>query len=152
MKTLVLFDSYFGNTQKVAEAVARTLGGEALSVKEFQPAALNGVELLVVGSPTRGFRPSEGMTAFFKSLPEDALKGVKVAVFDTRVDVKTLNNKFLSFMVKLFGYADKPMAKALTKAGGELCGAPEGFIVEDREGPLRKGELERAAAWAKTLK
>jgi len=35
--------------------------------------------------------------------------------------------------------------------GGYLAAEPEGFIVEDSEGPLKKGELERAASWAKGI-
>ncbi len=34
---------------------------------------------------------------------------------------------------------------------GYLAAEPEGFIVEDSEGPLKKGELERAAIWAKGI-
>jgi hypothetical protein len=54
-------------------------------------------------------------------------------------------------MVKLFGYAAIPIANRLRKKGGELALPPEGFIVEGTEGPLRRGELERAADWARQL-
>jgi len=36
------------------------------------------------------------------------------------------------------------------KSGTQVV-EPEGFIVEGKEGPLKEGEVERAAAWAKTL-
>ena len=32
-----------------------------------------------------------------------------------------------------------------------MVATPEGFIVTDTEGPLREGELERAAEWARGL-
>jgi hypothetical protein len=54
-------------------------------------------------------------------------------------------------MVKLFGYAAKPIANRLTKKGGVLTMEPEGFFVEGTEGPLTDGELERAAAWAQRI-
>jgi hypothetical protein len=55
------------------------------------------------------------------------------------------------FVVKLFGYAAKPIADRLKKKGGELTIPPEGFLVKGTEGPLKEGELERAADWAKSL-
>jgi len=54
-------------------------------------------------------------------------------------------------MVRLFGYAAAPIAKRLKSKGGELVLAPEGFVVKDTEGPLKEGELDRAAAWARQL-
>jgi hypothetical protein len=54
-------------------------------------------------------------------------------------------------MVKIFGYAAEPMAAKLKKKGGTVKNAPEGFIVGGTEGPLKDGELERAAAWTKEL-
>jgi hypothetical protein len=55
----------------------------------------------------------------------------------------------LRFSIKLFGYAAKPMAEALTRKGGALAMPPEGFLVNGTEGPLQEGELERAAEWAR---
>ncbi len=54
-------------------------------------------------------------------------------------------------MVKLFGYAAKPILAALQKKGGQAVAADEGFYVNASEGPLRDGELGRAAAWAAKL-
>jgi len=54
-------------------------------------------------------------------------------------------------MIKLFGYAAKPIAGMLKKKGGSLVQQPEGFYVKDSEGPLKDGELERAARWAQSL-
>ena len=58
---------------------------------------------------------------------------------------------FLKFMAGLFGYAAEPIAKRLKKAGGDEAVTPAGFIVTDTEGPLKEGELERAAAWVKQI-
>jgi hypothetical protein len=74
-----------------------------------------------------------------------------VAAFDTRVEVAKVNSAFLTFMVKLFGYAAEPIARGLKKKGGLLVGTPAGFFVLGKEGPLEEGELERAASWAKQL-
>jgi len=142
MTSLVVFESFFGNTEVVARAIAEALeaGGEAraLRVSELEKHHLDGVQLLVVGSATRAFRPSPGTQAWLRT---------RVAAFDTRVDVA----RFLTFMVRLFGYAAAPIEKALVRAGGEVAGPAAGFIVEDKEGPLREGETDRARAWARGL-
>ena len=153
MKTIVLYDSVFGNTEKIAQAIGAALPAAAAVVRvtEAGEDTLAGVNLLIVGSPTRAFRPSEGMQNFLKRLPAGGLKGVKVAAFDTRMDVKEVNNKILTVMVSIFGYAAKPIADGLVKRGGELILPPEGFIVKGGEGPLKEGELERAGAWAKKI-
>ena len=153
MNVLVVYDSYFGNTEKVAQRIAETLGEDIPVVRagNVTKDKLNGLDLLVLGSPTRAFKPSDATNAFLKKLPKDQLKGVKVATFDTRMDEVKLGNPVLKFMVGIFGYAAKPMAEKLVKNGGVLVGEPAGFIVLDSEGPLQEGELERAAEWAKGL-
>ena len=153
MNILVAYDSYFGNTEKVAYKVAETLG-ENVPVHRVQDVSsdmLSGLDMLVLGSPTRAFKPSDATNAFLKKLSKDQLWGVKVATFDTRMDEVKLGNPVLKFMVGIFGYAAKPMADKLVKNGGVLVGEPAGFIVLDSEGPLQEGELERVAEWAKKL-
>lgn len=155
MKALILFDSYFGNTEKIARSIAASLADKAevevLRVSETKAEQLLGIQLLVVGSPTRGFRPSEATQAFLNSLPKDSLKGINAAAFDTRIDPAGVTSKMLKFLVKSFGYADKTMVSELQKKGASLVSIGQGFIVINSEGPLKDGELERAAEWGKTL-
>jgi hypothetical protein len=73
---------------------------------------------------------------------------VRVAAFDTRFKADELDSSGLRFLVKTGGYAAKRIADRLKRAGGSLVVPPEGFYVEDTEGPLKPGELERAADWA----
>lgn len=153
MKTLIVYDSVFGNTEQIALAVADALESkgdvQTLRVSDAKPEHLDGLEWLMVGSPTRGFRPTEAITKFLNEISTRSLKGVKVAAFDTRISVAKVKSRFLSTMVRLFGYAAPPIAKKLQRKGGTLVIPPEGFIVKDTEGPLEEGELERAAQWAK---
>lgn len=155
MKTLVLYDSVFGNTEKVARAIAASLGAhgsvEILRPEQVAPEQLVEVDLLVVGSPTRGFRPTEAMMGLLGRIRAKALSGVKVAAFDTRFKADELDSAGVRFIVKTGGYAAKRIADRLKKAGGSLIAPPEGFYVEDTEGPLKAGELERAAGWAESL-
>jgi len=155
MKTLIVYDSYFGNTEKIAEAVGGALAQQnevsLVRVSEVKPDQLQGIQLLAVGSPTRAFRPSDGTRAFLRELAPGSLNGVSVAAFDTRINPADTNSGFLRFMVRLFGYAAQPIAKDLQKKGGRLVGQPAGFEVKESEGPLKDGELERAASWASSL-
>ena len=153
MKALVIYDTFFGNTEQVARAISDSLGAEsaAIRVTEAKHEQLKGLGLLVVGSPTRAFRPSKPINDFLNGIPRDALRGVRVAAFDTRMSEADIGSPLLGFMVKVFGYASKPISDKLVRKGGELAAQPEGFIVEASEGPLRSGELERAAAWAKRI-
>lgn len=150
MKTLILYDSIFGNTQKIAQAIAGSLDcPDVLQVANANLKQLTGLDLLIIGSPTRGFRPTPAIVTFLKSIPNHGLQGVNVAAFDTRIALSTISSAVLRSMVNFFGYAAQPIANQLQKKGGSLILPPTGFFVDASEGPLTAGELERAAAWAK---
>jgi flavodoxin I len=154
MKTLVLFESFFGNTEKIARTVGTALNladSDIVRISEMKPGQLDGVELLIVGTPTRAFQASPDTKTFLKGLPAKSLAGKKVAAFDTRAVMTEKTPGFLKFMAGIFGYAAEPMHKALIKKGGTQAQAPAGFFVLDSEGPLKDGELERAAEWARGI-
>ena len=142
METLIIYDTQNGNTKQAAETMGEALGCAVRPATEVNSADLEGVVRLVVGSPTHGGQMTEPVSALLKSAP--SLEGVKVAAFDTRTDV---------FMNRLlpWGYAAPKIAKRLTACGGTLVVEPEGFIVLGMQGPLKEGELARAAAWAEEL-
>ena len=58
MKTLVIYDSIFGNTEKVAQAIATALDTTAQPVGQVTSVVLTDLDLLVIGSPSRSFRPT----------------------------------------------------------------------------------------------
>ena len=155
MKTLVVYDSMFGNTEKIARAVGDALGSmeevQVVKTSAVTSEMLRQASLLLVGSPTHGFNPSKDMKVFLAGLAAGSLNGKRAAAFDTRADVKQINNKMLTFFTNLMGYAAENIAKQLQKKGAALVSPSEGFIVEDKEGPLREGELERATDWAKKI-
>jgi len=152
MKALIIYDSVFGNTERVAQAMGDALEprGEVGTRRtaDVAPEDLTDVDVLIVGSPTRGFQPTPDTKKLLKRIPAGGLESVRVAAFDTRFAVEEMDSGLLRFLVKWFGYAAKPIATRLERKGGDLIVAPEGFIVEGTEGPLRDGELERAAGWA----
>ncbi|NCC34285.1 MAG: flavodoxin family protein [Chloroflexia bacterium] len=148
---LVIYDSAFGNTERIAQAIAAALAPQAIPVNQAEVSQLRGLDLLVVGSPTRGFRPTEGIARLLNGLPKKHLIGTRVAAFDTRIVLETIDSKALRFIVDKGGYAANTLAKALEKKGGGLATPAEGFFVTGEQGPLKDGELERAAAWAGRL-
>ena len=155
MKTLIIYDSAFGNTEKIAKAIGDAIGPkEDVSVLRITSVGLDqlkSLDLLIVGSPTQGFRPTKAISGFLETIPKDGLKNVRIAAFDTRIDVADIKQGALRAMVKMGGYAAKHIEDALKKKGAVPVMPPEGFFVKDREGPLRDGELERAATWAKQI-
>jgi len=161
MKSLVVYESWFGNTRRVAEEIADALAAagevELASVDDPLP-SFEDVDLLVVGAPThvhglssrasrkkaieqRGRDGDEGIgvRGWLEELP--ILASPLVAVFDTRADKPAL----------LVGSASHKIASRLRKRGYRLVGEPQSFFVEGTPGPLEEGELERAAEWARSL-
>jgi flavodoxin len=142
MKAHIVYDSAYGNTKTVAEAVAQELkafSATAVSVAEFDPGRLAAGDLLVVGSPINGWRPTPRITQLLGQLANGKLKGVDAAAFDTRV-------RFF-----IHGDAAKKMTKLLKDGGAHVISSPAMFYVRGTEGPLRSGELEKAASWAAEL-
>jgi hypothetical protein len=160
MRTLVVVESMWGNSRAIAEAVARGVGAEAEVVEVGDaPAQLPAeVALLVVGGPTHAFSMSRsstrreavergassrghdrGIREWLAGLPRSGR--IDVATFDTRASQARL----------LPGSAAKAAAKEVHRQHlGRVVGT-ESFFVEDVQGPLRDGELERAEAWGAAL-
>ncbi len=145
MKVLLVFDTVQGNTDMVARAIAAALIPSEVKILrpgEVTPADFKFIDLLVVGSPTMGGRPTQPMQGFLSGIPADALKGIKAVAFDTRLKAG---------WVKIFGYAAERIAASIKNKGGNLVAPPEGFFVLGSKGPLKEGELERAKEWIKVI-
>jgi flavodoxin len=147
MQALVIYDSAFGNTAVVARAIAEGLDATATAVQQATIDGLAGIEMLAVGSPTQGGRPTKIVTQFLDQIPGDSLRGVRVLAFDTRMDIDE-QTFGLRLLMRTIGYAAPRIASALERKGGVLAAPPEGFIVEGKEGPLRGSEEIRARSWA----
>jgi flavodoxin I len=154
MKTIIIYDSLYGNTEKIAEAIGQALApqGEVIlkKVVEAKIDDLEDISLLIVGSPTHGGRATPAMQEFLRSIPNGTLRNAKVAAFDTRFEEK--NKGFvLRLVMKIFQFAAPRITRELKIKGVGMAIEPEGFVVEEKEGPLKAGELERAALWAKNI-
>jgi flavodoxin len=144
MNALVVYDSLYGNTEKIAHVVAAAL--ETCGPTRIQPVSKvssipSGTDLLVVGGPTHGHTINEGIASFLDRVQRSGISGMAVTAFDTRVD----------WPVLLSGSAARGIGKQLRRKGGNLIVEPGSFLVDGREGPLKDGELERAASWAQQI-
>jgi flavodoxin len=142
VKAMVVYDSQYGNTAKIAQAIGGAIGSRVVLVGDVSPLDLKELDLLIVGSPTHGGWYTPGIKGFLEALPP--LEGFRVVAFDTRT--ASIWNRLLPF-----GYAAPRIARKLEGNGGTLLAPPEGFVVLGIEGPLKAGELERAAGWARAL-
>jgi hypothetical protein len=164
-QALVVYESFFGNTAHVADAVAGALRLEGWSarvvdVAQVCDADMDGVDLLVVGAPTHAFsmsRPSTraeavdrggrgdyergGMREWLEELPVATSPERIAATFDTRV----------SKVRHLPASAARTAARTLRHKGFQVLGKPAGFIVQDVEGPLESRETEHAIAWGRAI-
>ena len=161
MRSLVVCESWFGNTRQVAEAIGEALGAEGevrvISVDDPLP-KLDEFDLLVVGAPTHVHGLSSkrsrksaidqqgqngeigiGVRGWLDALP--LLGKPQAAVFDTRAHKSEM----------LVGSAAHGIAKRMRKRGYHLACEPESFFVDGTPGPLEDGELERAAEWGRAL-
>lgn len=140
MKALVLYDSNFGSTKLIAETIASELNASVMSVDRIKNDDLRNIDLLVVGSPIIGWRPTEKMQQCLGTLDNQLLKNIKVTTFDTRV--------------KLFIHGDamQQMLKSLAKKGAIVITKPQAFYVKGKEGILLDGEVNNAKNWANLIK
>ena len=146
MQTLVAHDSLYGNTKAVARAICDALPGETqlLHTGQVNAGDLETVDLLIVGSPTHGALPTEAIRSLLDRIGAPVREGAKAATFDTRLSWGLLE--------RWGGFAAPKMAHTLKGKSWTLAGAPGGFMVRGlTKGPLKRDELERAAAWAKEL-
>lgn len=155
MNVLIIYDTIFGNTEQIARAIGTGIGSEAqvsiVRVSDVKPDQLKGMQLLIIGSPTRAFSPSPAMKEFLGSILANSLRGVRVAAFDTRIAAHGAGALIFNPLAAVFGYAAEPIANRLAKCGGQQVIPPEGFFVLDSEGPLKEGEIERAKEWGRKV-
>jgi flavodoxin len=146
MKSLVIYDSQFGNTEAVARTVGETLNcPQVRHADAVEPADLQALDLLVVGSPTQGGRPTKAIQKLLDEIPDKTLNHTRVAAFDTRASARGF---FLRALMELIGCAAPKIDAKLRARGGTQAVKPAGFLVTGTEGPLQDGELRRAVEWA----
>jgi hypothetical protein len=164
MRALVVFESMFGNTQHVAEAIVeginRHVAAELVEVNDApRDIGTPDVDLLVIGGPTHALGMSRqktrqdamtqdgrdagsaglGMREWIGSLSRPSADGQAVA-FDTRID-----------RPRIPGSAARAAERRLRKLGFRILAPAESYYVAGTPGPLVDGELDRARRWGEGL-
>jgi hypothetical protein len=163
MRALVVYESMFGDTQLVAEAIAAGLSSRmSVDIAEVGAAPTvvgTEVDLLIVGGPTHAFGMSRprtredatrqagrdvvskgiGLREWLEALQHQSGSG-PAAAFDTRIN-----------RPRLPGSAAHGAERRLRHLGFHISSPAQSFYVEGTDGPLVKGELERAQRWGREL-
>jgi hypothetical protein len=164
MRAVVVYESMYGNTRAVAEAVAAKLGAPAIPVARATSDRLLGADLVIVGGPTHGLsmsrpntrkaaadgaaKPGSGLTlepdatgpGVREWLAEHAGEVPAAAAFDTRIAMPAV----------LTGRASRKIANILRGKHVTLIAPPQSFLVT-KQNQLLPGQLDRARAWAAEL-
>jgi flavodoxin len=168
MRAVVIYESMYGNTHLVADAIADGLRSGAdttvLPLREADAATLTDVDLIVVGGPTHVHGMSRTSTR--KSAIETAEKpGATLELdhdaegdglrewFDAVAALPRLAGAFDTRMhgpAVFTGRASKGIAKRLQAHGSELLAEPESFLVT-KENHLDDDELQHARRWGASL-
>jgi flavodoxin len=98
MKSIVIYYSETGNTEKVARAISRGMGTPCKTLKEIKPEDVSGYDLICLGTPVHAFAPAKPVREFLEKLPN--FQGKKGAGFCTmhaagdRQTLKIIKEKF----------------------------------------------------------
>ena len=167
MKTVVVYESMYGNTHQVAECIAEAARtkGEVVVVPVSGATAevVAGADVLIVGGPTHAHGMTSAMTR--RGAVADAEKkhlqldpdavGMGLREWFDRLDPKqharavAFDTRFDGPLV-FTGRAAKGISKRLHDHGFALCAEPESFLV-DKANHLVDGEADRARRWAADL-
>jgi hypothetical protein len=165
MDAIVVYESMYGDTRAIAEAIGDGLGALAVLPVHDAQGHQGTADLLVVGGPTHahglatkhsrrvaaesasgrgrshvepGATQEPDLRTWLRDLSPAAAH--HAATFDTRLKGSTW----------MTGSASRVIARHLRRIGIDVV-ASESFLVEEAEGPLKPGELERARAWGAEL-
>ena len=136
MKILIVYDTYYGNTQKVAEFIKDQINEDSVDLIKIDVITQNQIDaadLVIIGGPTRAFNMTKKVR---KAIKKYNFKNKKFWAFDTRSKLEDVDSKFLLNMVKRFGYAAEKIEKKIIRKGGIKVMDYGFYFVKDIEGPL----------------
>jgi len=159
MHAIVVYESHWGNTAAIAEAIAEGIGegAQAMPTSAATPAVVAEADLVVAGGPVNALtlptaQVRASIAADGKYTPPPDLSHPSL-----RVWLEALPHRdaaAASFETRLKwspGGATGTIDRGLRKAGFRTISKAQKFIVSGTYGPLRDGEVERARAWGADL-
>jgi flavorubredoxin len=134
-KALVIYDSKFGNTAKVANALVQGLAAQGIEAESANVVLvaidrLSEYDALLIGGPTHRQKTSELMGMFLDRLDRAHVSGKVGFAFDTKAE-----DRFA-------GSAGRRIERKLKKLGMKVVMPCASAIVVGREGPLKEGTEE----------
>jgi hypothetical protein len=160
MRALIVYESMFGNTRALANAVADGLATGAttsvVAVTEAPTVVGPDIDLLVVGGPTHALslsRPATRADAVTQGAAPitSVQRGIREWLADVRFAGELAVAAFDTRAGHVPGSAARAALRRLRRRGGTVVGPAASFAVSATPGPLADGELERARAWGASL-
>lgn len=161
MHAIVVYESYWGNTAKVAKAIAEGIGDGARACATDEAAAddVANADLIVAGSPVFAFGlPTEKIRENLRQSESTASPGPDLSHPSLRSWLDALprgRGRSAAFETRLWWSprgATGTIEQRLSARGYPPLAKAKKFVVQGGSGPLREGELERAKAWGQALR
>lgn len=152
IKGIVIYDTSYGNTKKIAETLTDTLKESGIEtdlfdIKSVKQLNAKNYNFLALGSPTKYGTMSFAMKFFLGKVKSEEWKNKPFMAFDTEnpenVEKSRAENKNWSAAEKI---AEKLREKNMTEVLPVLKGLVQGW-----KGPLVEGEVERTKDYAREL-
>jgi menaquinone-dependent protoporphyrinogen IX oxidase len=152
MNSIIVYDTSYGNTKKIAETIAETLKESGMEVtlfkvNEVKKLSAKDYNLLVLGSPTKFGTMTFAMKWFLGKVKSEEWMNKPFAAFDTEnpenIEQSQLQNKEWSAAEKI---AEKLKEKKMNQLAPVLR-----TLVLGQKGPLVEGEINRARDYASEL-
>jgi len=140
MRACVIFDTRYGNTEKVARALEAGLiesgiQTNCLGIKDLTIGSLNQYDLICVGGPTQYRTASKSMQEFLNAVADVKLSGKLAFAFDTRRE---------SFMA---GSAANYIEGKLRRLGLRIISQNESAMIVSSGPERRKDEFSDKDEW-----
>jgi hypothetical protein len=171
MRALIVYESMFGSTRQIAEAIAEGLRAQAnvqvtgVADQLTAQLVLNDFDLVLVGGPTQGWsmswpstrraapmrvqKPGSGLMLEPGTSTERGVREWLASIGDVHAKAAAFDTR-IDAPVLLTGRASKGIARQLSRHGLSVVASPESFLV-DKGSRLLAGELERARIWGARL-
>ncbi|MGD0250664.1 MAG: flavodoxin family protein [Thermoplasmata archaeon] len=144
---IVVFDSWYGCTQTVAEEIARGLSADGriptvvTNIRETTPEQILHHDIIVIGSPDHFGTPTSRILTLLRSLRQSDLRRKRFAFFDTC---------FASDRGKVTAKME-----AALRTRNPMISPPFlqiSIVVEGARGPIRPGEISKGRALGQTIR
>ncbi|MCW3981492.1 MAG: flavodoxin domain-containing protein [Candidatus Bathyarchaeota archaeon] len=152
MKGIVVFDTSYGNTKKIAETIAETLQESGIAVdtfyaKDVKKLSAKDYDFLVIGSPTKFGTMSFTVKRFLGKVKSKEWINKPFGAFDTE---NPENIERAARENKEWSAAEKISEKLRDKKMNQLLPVLKA-VVFGQKGPLKEGEIDRTKDYAREL-